>query len=48
MFKQHNIITAVELGTSKVSVLIGEYSGEDGLQVIGKGESARFAEWTRT
>lgn len=40
MFKQHNIITAVELGTSKVSVLIGEYSGEDGLQVIGKGESA--------
>ena len=40
MFKQHNIITAVELGTSKVTVLIGEYSEEDGLLVIGKGEAA--------
>lgn len=39
MFKTHNIITAVELGTSKVCVLIGEYS-EDGLTVIGKGEAA--------
>ncbi len=38
MFKTHNIITAVELGTSKVCVLIGEYS-EEGLSVIGKGET---------
>ena len=37
MFKQHNIITAVEIGTSKVCVLIGEYT-EDELIVIGKGE----------
>lgn len=36
MFKQHNIITAVEIGTSKVCVLIGEYT-EDELIVIGKG-----------
>ncbi|MBE6380268.1 MAG: cell division protein FtsA [Lentisphaerae bacterium] len=39
MFKQHNIITAVELGTSKICVLIGEYS-EDGLAVIGFGEAS--------
>lgn len=37
MFKQHNIITAVEIGTSKVCVLIGEYT-DDELNVIGKGE----------
>lgn len=37
MFKQHNIITAVEIGTSKVCVLIGEYTDDD-LSVIGKGE----------
>ena len=37
MFKQHNIIAAAELGTSKVSVLVGEYS-EDNFSVIGKGE----------
>ena len=36
MFKQHNIITAVEIGTSKVCVLIGEYADEE-LNVIGKG-----------
>ena len=39
MFKQHNIITAVEIGTSKVCVLIGEYTDEE-LNVIGKGETA--------
>lgn len=39
MFKTHNIITAVELGTSKVCVLIGEYAGDE-LTVIGKGETA--------
>ena len=38
MFKTHNIITAVELGTSKVCVLIGEYAGDE-LTVIGKGEA---------
>lgn len=38
MFKQHNIITAIELGTSKISVLIGEYTGDE-LTVIGHGES---------
>ena len=41
MFKQHNIITAVELGTSKLCVLIGEYQDEE-LNVIG------FAETTCT
>ena len=39
MFKQHNIITAVELGTSKICVLIGEYAGDE-LAVIGFGEVA--------
>ena len=39
MFKQHNIITAVEIGTSKVCVLIGEYTDED-LNIIGKGETS--------
>ena len=38
MFKQHNIITAVELGTSKICVLIGEYQGEE-LNVIGFAEA---------
>ena len=37
MFKQHNVITAVELGTSKICVLIGEYT-EDELTILGKGE----------
>ena len=37
MFKQHNIIAAAELGTSKTCVLVGEYS-EDTLTVISKGE----------
>ena len=39
MFKQHKIIAAAELGTSKTCVLVGEYS-EDGFTVIGKGEAA--------
>ena len=39
MFKQHNVITAVELGTSKICVLIGEYT-DDELTIIGRGESA--------
>jgi cell division protein FtsA len=38
MFQQHNIITAVEIGTSKICVLIGETSSDDKLAVIGLGE----------
>ena len=37
MFRQRNIITAVEIGTSKICVLVGESSG-DQLAVIGRGE----------
>lgn len=37
MFKQRNIITAIEIGTSKICVLVGECSG-DTLAVIGRGE----------
>lgn len=39
MFKQHNIITAVELGTSKICVLIGEYQDQE-LNVIGFAETS--------
>jgi len=39
MFQQHNIITAIEIGTSKICVLIGETSPEEKLAVIGFGES---------
>jgi cell division protein FtsA len=38
MFQQHNIITAIEIGTSKICVLIGETSEEEKLSVIGFGE----------
>ncbi|MFA7185340.1 MAG: hypothetical protein WC082_10620, partial [Victivallales bacterium] len=38
MFQQHNIITAVEIGTSKICVLIGETSSDEKLAVIGFGE----------
>ena len=38
MFQQHNIITAIEIGTSKICVLIGETSEEEKLRVIGFGE----------
>ena len=39
MFQQHNIITAIEMGTSKICVLIGETSSDEKLAVIGLGES---------
>ena len=38
MFQQHNIITAIEMGTSKICVLIGETSSDERLAVIGFGE----------
>lgn len=38
MFQQHNIITAIEIGTSKICVLIGETSEDERLSVIGFGE----------
>ena len=38
MFKQHNIMTAVEIGTSKINVLLGECS-DDNLAVIGRGSA---------
>ncbi|MCK4983703.1 MAG: cell division protein FtsA [Victivallaceae bacterium] len=38
MFQQHNIITAIEMGTSKICVLIGETSSDEKLAVIGFGE----------
>ncbi|MBU8901626.1 MAG: cell division protein FtsA [Victivallales bacterium] len=38
MFQQNNIITAIEIGTSKICVLIGETSAEEKLAVIGFGE----------
>ncbi|MBE6367156.1 MAG: cell division protein FtsA [Lentisphaerae bacterium] len=40
MFNQHNVITAIELGSSKICVLVGSYSGEEPLTVIGRGEVA--------
>ncbi len=38
MFQQHNVITAIEIGTSKICVLIGETSADKKLAVIGFGE----------
>jgi len=38
MFQQQNIITAIEIGTSKICVLIGEATPEEKLTVIGFGE----------
>ncbi len=40
MFQQRNIITAVELGTTKACVLIGEAEGGDDIVIIGHGEAA--------
>ena len=36
MFRQHSIITAIEIGTSKINVLVGECA-DDSLAVIGRG-----------
>ncbi|MDD5727780.1 MAG: cell division protein FtsA [Victivallales bacterium] len=38
MFQPHNVITAVEIGTSKICVMIGETSAEGRLAVTGFGE----------
>jgi cell division protein FtsA len=40
MFQQRDIITAVELGTSKICVLVGEARSDGRLNVIGHGEVA--------
>ncbi len=39
MFQQKKIITAVEIGTSKICVLVGECNTEGRLTVIGRGEA---------
>ncbi len=38
MFEQRNIITAVEIGTSKICVLTGKVTDDDKITVIGHGE----------
>jgi cell division protein FtsA len=38
MFSSNNIITAIEIGTSKIVVLVGS-ANEDGVTVIGRGEA---------
>lgn len=40
MFHQRNIITAIELGTSKICVLVGEGHPDGGISVIGRGEAS--------
>ncbi len=37
MFKKRSIVSALELGTSKITVLIGESGEDDRLDIIGKG-----------
>ena len=39
MFHTRNIVSAVEMGTSKFCVLVGEIGGDGGLDVIGRGEA---------
>ena len=39
MFKKNNIITAVEVGTSKICVLFGKVSSGEELEIIGFGEA---------
>ena len=40
MFSNQNIVCAVEFGTSKISVLIGELTGKKHLELIGSGAVA--------
>ena len=40
MFHQRNIITAIELGTSKICVLVGEGHPDGGISVIGRSEAS--------
>ena len=37
MFSSNNIVCAIELGTSKISVLIGEVSADESVSIIGRG-----------
>ncbi|OGV37671.1 MAG: cell division protein FtsA [Lentisphaerae bacterium GWF2_45_14] len=39
MFQKRNVITAVEIGTTKICVLIGESDKDGGLTVLGHGEA---------
>ncbi len=39
MFQSRNIVSAIELGTSKICVLVGESREDGGLDVIGRGEA---------
>ncbi len=39
MFQKRNIVSAIELGTSKITVLIGESGGDGHVDVIGYGEA---------
>ena len=38
MFKKRDIVCAVEIGTSKICVLVGELAGDGQVEVIGRGE----------
>ena len=37
MFNNRDIVCAVEIGTSKICVLVGEVSGDGEVEVIGRG-----------
>ena len=39
MFKHRNIITAVDIGTSKICVIVGEADDQGNMFVLGHGES---------
>jgi cell division protein FtsA len=39
MFQKNSIITAIEIGTSKICVLIGKVSADENVEIIGFGES---------
>ena len=39
MFKNRNIVCSIEIGTSKICVLVGEVSADGTVEVIGKGET---------
>ena len=37
MFSSNDIVCAIELGTSKISVLIGKVSPDDAVDIVGRG-----------
>lgn len=39
MFKNRNIVCSIEIGTTKICVLVGEVSADGTVEVIGKGET---------